>query len=334
MYDTKNWVSQRLKSMSNEEFTQSSKHRIPPKKRFAHADFSYFAVPLAVGHGCSLLVKPIEETLQQENQTLILLFHGLGYDNTYPLWHWMEILSAAGHSVLSIEWDGHGNFSKHTLDFQIATRSIPLILERLYGREGHKGLGEKRPGPLCFLLGLDMGASLALIAATRDDVSHVVQGVIAVSPAINIGSTTQSYLSYLCYLNPWFWMEELGNKIRYYGFFRLFLTINFFKKRYFPLRRNIQIPLLDQARAFVQECFLKRKMLKQVQVPILWFHGIQDKLFFHKEALEEMLHIKTAFFAYQDTKRNNIRLSFWDKIPNYCSHFISHIKKREASREP
>jgi pimeloyl-ACP methyl ester carboxylesterase len=138
-------------------------------------------VPLAMGLGKALLLEP---HVPSQPASLIIFMHALGEDYLGPYLHWFDELLDAGASVLSIQWDGHGAEGASHLDFQAATRTLPLVLQKVLGEPG-KGLLPALAGRhSVFLAGHSFGASLALIAASRPDVARLVSGVLAVSPVV------------------------------------------------------------------------------------------------------------------------------------------------------
>lgn len=333
--DIRQWIEQRLKKLDPQKLKTNHLHKRLRSKKNAPLAIDFFSVPLASGLGVAQLSTPTSHELA--NKVLVLLFHGLGNDRNYPLVHLIRVLNANGFSVLSVDWDGHGLGSATTLDFQDATRSIPLILQRLYGDEEQSGLGQRRVGPACFLMGHSMGGAMTLIAATREDIARMVQGVIVLSPAVSIAPTRRFMSDVGNYLSLKSWSYDLANKISYYGLYGLLFALGSAKRRKFPLRMKLSINYIEQARHFVYEIFEKRRLLRQVKTPVLWFHGMQDGVVPFESASSLMMEIRSAFFSYHDVERGHLRLSFSDQIPKYSAWFINRYlllsQKKEGSYE-
>ena len=162
------WVSERLRRINQEEFTSTILRKYP-SKRLKGYEVHYFSVPLASGLGQSVLIESGEDTGALKTKDLVLMCHGLGHDATDILWPLVEAFVKEGFSVLSFDFDGHGMNHVTHLDFQETSRSLSLILQRLYGSKNGEGIGAVRSGPSCYFFGHGMGASYAMIAAARSD---------------------------------------------------------------------------------------------------------------------------------------------------------------------
>ena len=317
------WMSQRLKKISQQEFVHNVSHRESRSKKNFQIVQEYYSVPLASGCGTAILTAPKNETDEKSYGPLVILFHGLGQDCTSPFWHWIYEFAANGIAVLSIDWDGHGAGASSLLDVQEATRSIPLIIQRLYGEENGVGLNEKRSGPRCFLMGHSFGASLALIAVTREDVFKHIFGVIAVSPALCIQSFMSTSREVFSLLNPWAWFSDFANKLGFYGLWGLIPPYGSFKRKQYPLRVKLDIDHIEQAREFARETFENRRILKKVKTPVLWFHGMKDYVCPYYRACKLMLEIRTAFFSVCDDDRGHLRMIFSDQVMASSIKFIN-----------
>ena len=319
MYAIENWISGRLNKIDKLKFEGMGRRHFS-LNNLQDVSVTYYEVPLSSGPGTAFLSVP--KTLESAQNSLIILMHGLGDDCSYPLLHWIRFLNSNGLSVLSFDWDGHGLGGYSVLDFQQATRSLPLLLHRLFGSESGSGLSAKRDGPTCFLMGHSMGASFVLIAATREDVSKNINGVVVVSPALSIHTYSKVTGEMWNYLYPSAWLKDFLNKFSYYGIDGLFPAIGSFKRKSFPLRMRTSIEYVDQARNFVNETFEKRRILREVRVPVLWMHGMKDRIAPYSNVASLMMEIPSAFFAHNDEKRGHLRMAFSDQIPKYCSLFI------------
>jgi len=319
MLDVASWLEERLMTIDEAQFVKAPHRRVPEVCR-KNAEFKYYSVPLANGTGGAVLATPLKK--REGVQVLVILLHNLGFDATYPYWHWIEALNALGIHVLSLDWDGHGVSGGSALDLQSATRSVPLMLQRLYGKTGEAALNEKRPGPACFLMGCASGAAYGLLAASRKDCAQILSGVIAVSPTVNTGSDGLFKRERGTLLSPAAWLKDLLAVVPFYG---LSGVVPFSQKRQsktFPLRLRIGISWERQLADFVSETFAKRKVLRNVQTPVLWLHGAKDKRVPMERARPLMLEIPAALFTHVDANRTHTRMMYSSEVPKYAAKFI------------
>jgi alpha-beta hydrolase superfamily lysophospholipase len=315
------WIGQRLKKISQSEFTQNASHRMPKLKKNLTVTQEYYAVPLSAGCGTAILTSP-KHTQSNELGPLVLFFHGLEADSTTPFWHWINEFVSNGISVLSVDWDGHGIGGSSLFDIQECTRSIPLIINRLYGEKNGVGLNQERLGPKCYLMGHSFGASLTLIAVTREDIHKLVQGVIVVSPILSVQPFLKMSKEWLCYLNPSAWMKDFFNKFGFYGIRGFFPPSILRRKKHFPMRKKVHINIHEQARHFSHEIFENRKILQKVKTPVLWFHGMKDNVCPYYQACHFMMEIKSAFFSFCDNSRGHFRMIYHDQVTISSIKFI------------
>jgi alpha-beta hydrolase superfamily lysophospholipase len=319
MQDVSQWLAERLMSMTEASFARAPHRRVPEACRKI-ADFTYFSVPLANGIGGAVLASPREARCGL--QVLVILNHALGFDATYPYWHWIESLNAKGLHVLSVDWDGHGVTGGSSLDMQSASRSLPLLLQRLYGESGAAALTAKRPGPLCFLMGHAAGAAYALLTASRSDCAKILSGVIAVSPTVNTCSDGTFRRERWTVLNPMAWFKDFLALVPYYGVAGVMPPSAKRQTKTFPLRLRIGIDREMQLADFVSETFAARKVLRNVQTPVLWFHGAKDKRVPFERALPLMTEIPSALFTHVDEQRGHTRMMYSSEVPDYAAKFI------------
>ena len=324
MTNISHWINQRLQIITQQEFAQNVSHRISKSKKNIQIEQEYYSVPLAAGCGTALLTTPKQDSASDEFGPLVILFHALGSDSTTPFWHWIYEFAANGISVLSIDWDGHGAGSASLFDIQEATRSIPLIINRLYGEENGHGLNEKRKGPQCFLMGHSFGATLALISVTRKDIYKHISGVIAVSPLLSTQSFLTTSKEWFSFLKPSAWIYDFMNKMGLYGLRGLLPPSHFVKQRIYPLRKKLNINTLEQTKNFTNETFENRRILRKVKTPVIWFHGLKDNVCPYYQACQFMLEIKSAIFSFSDNKRGHFRMIYNDQVTSSTIKFIKN----------
>ncbi|MEY4066107.1 MAG: hypothetical protein RIR26_2315 [Pseudomonadota bacterium] len=319
MQDVAHWLSERLMSLPEAEFVKTPHRKVPEICRKV-AEFSYYSIPLSSGVGAAVLASPREP--RSGTTVLVILSHALGFDATYPYWHWIEALNSKGLHVLSVDWDGHGAGSGSSLDLQAASRSIPLLLQRLYGESGRAGLTAGRSGPLCYLMGHAAGAAYGLLAASRVDCARLVSGVIAVSPTVNTHQDGELKLERWEVMNPVAWFKDFLTQVPFYGVSGVVPPSASRQKRLFPLRLRFGIDREIQLARFVSETFASRRILRNVQTPVLWIHGAKDKRVPLERALSLMMEIPAALFTHVDEHRGHTRLMFSSDVPAYAAKFI------------
>ena len=338
MAELEHWLRERLMPLDEATFIQLSggrsvSHRRVPEACRKSAQVSYFSVPLASGTGAALLAEPLK-IKSDSPPVLVILFHGMGDDCTYPHWHWIEALTARGLSVLSVDWDGHGVVGGSVLDMQSAVRSLPLILQKIYGEPGAAHLDKLRAGPRCFLMGHSTGAALALLSVTRPELSRLVMGLVVISPAVVVNADSDMKREALTYLRPSTWWRDLFGKIPYYGIAGLVPAFGRFRRSQFPIRLKVGIPYADQVRLFVHETFEVRRVLRNVQVPVLWLHGTRDKIVPLTHAAKLMGEIPSAKFLHIDDSRGHLEMAFSQEIPTYAAKFIETCTQLKAQGNP
>jgi alpha-beta hydrolase superfamily lysophospholipase len=319
MQDVAHWLSERLMSLPEAEFAKAPHRKVPDICRKV-ADFSYYSIPLSNGVGTSVLAAPREP--RPGPAVMVILSHALGFDSTYPYWHWIEALNSKGLYVLSVDWDGHGVGNGSSLDLQAASRSIPLLLQRLYGDLGNSGMSGGRSGPLCYLMGHAAGGAYGLLAASRVDCARLVSGVIAISPTVNTHQDGELKLERWEGMNPVAWLKDFVTQVPFYGVAGVIPPTAKRQKRMFPLRLRFGIDREVQLARFVSETFVARRILRNVQTPVLWIHGAKDKRVPLERALSLMMEIPSALFTHVDEHRGHTRLMFSNDVPAYAAKFI------------
>ena len=331
MSNMPDWISQRLKKISPDEFA----HRVPKSKKNISFIQEHYSIPLASGCGKAILIAPQNNLPPDHFEPLIIFFHGLGQDGTSSFWHWIYEFVSRGVCVLSVDWDGHGAGGSSFLDLQEATRSIPILLQRLYGEENGSGLNEQRKGPRCFLMGYSFGASLALIAATRGDVFKHIFGVIAVSPVLSVQSFFRAFFEIFSLLSPFSLIYDFANKFSFYRLWGFMPSYSLLKKKKSPLKMKLNINYVEQTRNFVKETFENRQILKKVKTPVLWLHGKKDSVCPYYKACQLMLNIPSAFFSICDDERGHFRMIFSDHVTESSMNFIDnnfHYYKKDSQK--
>jgi pimeloyl-ACP methyl ester carboxylesterase len=306
-----------------------------PESLVKKIDLSYFRVPVATGTGLAVyargLQQPSMETKKSDahssqalEKPLIILLHGLADDCVYPFWHWMDHFTQQGFQVLSVEWDGHGNSGASHLDFQSATRTIPLLLQKLCSEPGRGIFSHLKKSPPVYLVGHSTGATLALIAATRPEISAIVTTVFAISPVLSkVHSLSYRNQEKWGFYNPMSWIRDFGARVSVYGFSGL-QGFSGLGSRPLPVRPALGLPLEEQLNAFLEETFEERKILKKVQSQVVWIHGAKDRFSPYQNALRLMEEIPGQLERHIEPKRTHLSLAFSAVAPKYVTQFIQN----------
>jgi alpha-beta hydrolase superfamily lysophospholipase len=283
-------------------------------------NLKWFAIPLATGAGSGLFLSP--RNVSTSRSALVIMLHGLGEDSIFPQWHWATSLVARGIPVLSVTWDGHGEFGHSVLDISSATRTIPLVLQKIYGDSAGSTSDSVADAPRCFLMGNSFGAVLSLVAATRPEIPALVSGVIAVSPMVCIDVSRHQPREFLSKLSPRSFVRDVFPRMSLYGWDAMESKSGLFKGERARVRMRVGIDPLDQVRAFLAETVSRRQLLRNVRVPVLWLHGVKDHIVPLEKAVPIMSEIPSALFSHFDEKRGHRLMAMSSEIPEYAARFV------------
>jgi alpha-beta hydrolase superfamily lysophospholipase len=304
MLTVEKWLEERLTSVEPSAPAAERVARLVGSMK-TQVSVSWFAVPLASGVGTGVLLFP--QNAHAHRRSLVIHLHALGRATIVSEWRWAQALVAKGIPVLAVEWDGHGE--KGSLwDVSTATRSLPLILHKLYATLGEAPLSHVQQFPKCFLMGNSFGATLALLAAARPDTAPLISGVVAISPMITLAG-----------MDP-----ENKTRKRFRG------GIRALRKNSFHM--GMGIDPFDQVRAFLLENIEKRSLLQNVQAPVLWMHGARDRLVPVDSAVQKMTKIPAALFTHIDEKCGHKLSPVSHEVANYASRFVERCVDTEHAR--
>jgi pimeloyl-ACP methyl ester carboxylesterase len=334
-----------LPALDEARFGAAAHRRVPDVLR-RKARVTHFTVPLAAGTGAAVLVEPrppadgsgssVSSSRASGRKTwrpLVILIHGLGDDCTFPHWHWMDLLLQQELAVLSVDWDGHGPGGGSHLDFQGATRSLPLLLQKLFGQPGQGLLPESHEGPPVFLMGHSTGAALALICASRPDAARHVEGVVAVSPTVCAAQADYRRAERLTFASPGAWMSDFAGRVPYYGVRAMLPRPGGRRHEAFPVRVRVGLSAAEQLQAFLRETFEERRILRKVNVPVLWLHGARDRFVPLSRAQPLMDEIPGALFSHVDRARGHVRMAFSLAAPQYAARFVATCLEVSAASQ-
>jgi hypothetical protein len=219
--------------------------------------------------------------------------------------------------------DGHGVGNNTWIDFLEATRSLPLILQRLF-RSDNKPLepSEHRLGPKCYLFGHGLGATYAFITASRQDSARYLQGVIALSPAV----TPLTKLKKSIYLK----YRLLSNFFHFYGFFNTLSYLLQNTQNFYPVSYKIGIQEKEQLSFFLEETFSKKQVLSNITIPVLWVHSVKDKNFDYEASTRHMMSISSSLFMYHHEKFSYEDLIFSKNLIELFTDFIKNLEGIEV----
>jgi pimeloyl-ACP methyl ester carboxylesterase len=244
------------------------------------------------------------------------MMHGMGDDAVYPLWPWIEALTARGIAVLSVDWDGHGHGGTSTLSFDRAPRSVGTILGRLFERT-------LRIAPLraCVAVGFSTGAALVLAAAARDrDARRHIASIVAVSPAVTVGPTVAGGLELLAFADPDAWRADLAPAARYYGRAGLVPAFGSFRRGDFPIRLEQPGDYPGKVRDFANATFASGSAIRAIDADVLWIHGRRDHVVPYEAARMRMKEARrlTAW----SSERGHLRTSLSGEL---ATRVASHV---------
>lgn len=294
MLTMEKWLEERLSPFEPSKAAESQMARlVDPVKEQVSA--RWFSVPLASGVGKAVFFHPTNKA--KERKSLVILLHALGRVSMVSEWQWVQALVAKGVPVLAVEWDGHGTGSL-LWDVAQVTRSVPLILHKLYATGGNPLLSRQEECPKCFLMGNSFGATLALLAAARPEMPSVVRGVVAISPMVALAGSR----------------ADGAPRKRFRGGGKALRDSLF--------SMGIGVDPFDQVRAFLRESLDAKNLLQEIRVPVLWMHGARDSLVPVDLAMGRMGRISSALFAHIDESRGHKLMNASPEIANYAAKFI------------
>ena len=167
-----------------------------------------------------------------------------------------------------------------------------------------------------------MGAMLALLAATRSDTAPLLGGVVAVSPLITSPLRQGRLSDLLERYRPGSFFRDVVPRFSFYGMGALDGMRSVFKRTRTTVRFRVGVDPLEQVRAFVQEIFEDRQVLREVRVPVLWLHGARDRVAPLERVSSLMKTIPSARFVHIDEKRGHRTMAMSSSMPEYIARFL------------
>lgn len=314
------WLRERLIPVEASAF-ESEPRRTPPDTLAPGLELDHLALPLASGIGLALAAcRPAK---RDPAKALVLLLHGLGDDAAFPQWHWIEALTERGFLVLSMEWDGHGPGGPSSLDPQEAARSLPLVLQKLYGTPGEPVFRRDRPGPACALLGQGMGALYALLASVRPDVASVVEAVVCVAPTLALDPSSPLRRRFGEPLWPGRWLSAALSSARIYGIRDALAALRVGRRRRTPrVRLRLGVDPFDQLRRFLRQTIDAQEIAEAVRVPTLCLFGGRDPLVPLLAAQRRLASCRSGLFVHVDPFRTHHSLPLSPKSVELACSFL------------
>ncbi len=302
MLTVEKWLEERLSPGEPSEISAARVARLAEPVK-SSVSCRWFSVPLASGVGNAVLLYP--KNIATTRQSLVILLHALGRESVAFEWQWAQALVSKGIPVLAVEWDGHGDGSS-LWDVASVSRTVPLILHKLYAGWGEQQMSPASSFPKCFLMGNSFGGTLALLTAARPEIGNVVSGIVVISPMVALVGTH----------------FDGSPRKRFGGGFRAL------KRNRFSI--GMGVDPFDQVRAFLADTVERRGVLKQVRVPVLWMHGARDRLVPVDAAMRHMTCIPSALFAHIDETRGHKLMNASVEIADYASRFIERCVDSDA----
>jgi pimeloyl-ACP methyl ester carboxylesterase len=284
----------------------------PPLRRVAKG--MAFHVPVGSGVSRGLLLYP----KNREPSQLVVFSHTLFQPLTFPNWMFFKSLLAGGSAVFAVELDGHGTSDAGHFDFQQASRSLPLVLSKLYSR---------LPNLPFILCGQSVGAIYSLLYAARQEAPGLIKALVVLSPAL----TAQNFKSVqkksaLAYLHPssvrYFWSQA-----PYYGWK---VALNLFRNQFSPrtpVRLHLQLHPFEQLNAFTQEFLAQRQILAQIKIPTLWIHGRKDMFVPFEMAERYMRQIQAPLFCHVESNKDHLDVLVSQRVSDYVCSFLQNFSR-------
>lgn len=151
-------------------------HRIPDSVAHHLATRDVVFLPSGQGLTVGVLLLPRTEAGQEgapRQAQMVLLLSALGQNALSSNWLWVQQALARGMAVLAIALDGHSASAQALFDPRLATRTLPLVIDRLF----------RLPSvPVLHVIGHGFGATLAWLAACRPDAALRLRSVACLSP--------------------------------------------------------------------------------------------------------------------------------------------------------
>ena len=310
------WVGRRFKLSTLEEFGHKSQRKTPTKIKNFNT-ITYYNLLVSTGLSKAVLFEPKKNS----QNTLVIFVHDFGHDATYLFWKWIKQFTESGISVLCFDWDGHGNSSKSELDLQQATRTLPLIVQRLYGDRQNLNSFQKDPDePRCYLLGYALGGIYSLIAGSHDYLSKVLDGIVSICPILS----KSYYQDHLFSRRKFF-----SNPLSYFKLRKYYQHLSKYKthqlashKRRLPVRMSISVNHMKQLHQFIKEVIEKRKILNYVKVPTLYISNSEISQDMHSASISFLQNFPSSLFVYQNGHKHLIEILNDELIIQYCKDFI------------
>lgn len=313
------WVGRRFKLSTWEEFGHKSLRKTPVKIKNSNT-ITYYNLIVSTGLTKAALFEP----KKNGQNTLVIFVHDFGHDATYLFWKWIRLFTESGLSVLCFDFDGHGISSKSELDLQEATRTLPLIIQRLYGESQNTKTFQKKASfePKCYLLGYALGGIYSLIAGSHDYLSNVLNGIVSICPILS----KTYYHDYLFSKKHAFTKPLSYFKLRkHYSHLSQFKTQELASQsRRLPVRLSISVNHMNQLYQFINEVIEERKILNFIKVPTLYINNSEISKEMHSKSISFLQNFPSSLFVYQNRHKNLIEILNDELIIQYCKDFISY----------
>ena len=208
---------------------------------------------------------------------LVIMLGALGQHWLESHWLWIQRALVEGYTVLALAIDGHSRAGSALFEPRLASRTLPLVLERLC----------RLPlAPEIHLIGHGFGGTLAWLAACREDAPRWIRSAACLSPWMEWQGQLESQGSIPSLRHPIRLFKDGVKLAKIYGpsgFARLWKGD---QVRGMRRQQFVGSSLEAQMAAFLRESVSTKDLVAQCQVPLLVVlpgRGVKASQFFAED---------------------------------------------------
>ncbi len=207
--------------------------------------------------------------VQAGKPKLVVMMAGLGQRGVEGLWLWILHALRQGFAVLVVLLDGHSRQAGTLFDPRLATRTLPLVLQRL------ARLAVTHDS---FVVGHGFGATMTLLACCREDSRHGLKAAACLAPWLEWNGCLESQGGLPPLAKPVVLFRDSLQLTRFYGPTGLTRLWRGDQTRDLRKRLFVRTTLESQLATFFQENIRISEVFAQAQVPLLVVlpgHGVK-----------------------------------------------------------
>lgn len=290
----------RIPECMRQDISQTAEYLVPSGQGLTSA-VAFFANKLTAAAGAA-------ETGRKEG--LVILLHGLGQDCCESNWIWIHAFLKAGLSVLSVALDGHSRTPLSSFDPRLATRTLPLIINKLNGLES---------GLKIFAVGQGLGATYCLLAACRSDCAQYLSAVACISPRLSAEGSSEMSSSPIPIRRPVQLCKDAMRLGRYYGTSGCRRLWRGESGKVLRKRLFVGTALETQVDMFLSENVSSQDSYAAAKVPLAVVISDRSPALL---ALERVRGLNTLVMTQVDKERTARGLQFTDEWPRRVTRFF------------